>query len=128
MVFPDYFADRAKRWLHLAKQVGDPKLAQTVTERARLLTRTAMQAERTMANGMEKRPIPHNLSSRAKTLDELKRELQDLSDGMSLCVPMRDYLPDQKDELWRASPHLSQQFGCNAEFRPDGCLWFVKHG
>jgi len=127
MFFPDYFADRAKRWLHLAKRIGDPELAQTFADRARLLTRTAMEAERTMANGREERPIPRVLSSRAKTLDELKHELQDLSDGVSLCVPMKDYLPDQKDELWRASPHLSQQFGCSAEFRPDGCLWFVKH-
>jgi len=130
MGFPDYFADRAKRWLHLAKRIGDPELAQTFVDRARLLTRTAMEAERTMAlaNGKEERPIPRVLSSKAKTLDELKRELQDLSDGMGLCVLMRDYLPDQRDELWRASPHLSQQFGCSAELRPDGCLWFVKRG
>src|SRR5262245_33973761 len=128
-MFSDYFADRAKRWLHLAKRIGDPELARTFGNRARLLTRTAMEAERTMAltNGRGERPIPRVVSTRAKTLDELKRELQDLSDGMSLCVPMKDYLPDQRNELWRASPHLSQQFGCSAEFRPDGCLWFVKH-
>ena len=128
MSFPDYFADRTKRWLHLAKRIGDPDFARTFADGARLLTRTAIEAGRAMvlANGSGERPTPRVLSSRAKTLDELKRELQDLSDGMSLRVPMRDCLPDQKNELWRASPHLSQQFGCSAEFRPDGCLWFVK--
>jgi hypothetical protein len=118
-------ASVVREWTSVAKRIGDPELAQTFANRARLLTRTAMEAERAMAlaNGREERV----LSSRAKTLDELKRELQDLSDGMDLCVPMRDYLPDHRDELWRASPHLSQQFGCSVEFRPDGCLWFVKH-
>jgi len=103
MFSSDYFAGRAKRWLHLAKRIGDPELARTFGDRARLLTRTAMEAERAMAlaNGREERPIPRVLSSKAKTLDELKRELQDLSDGMSLCVPIRDYLPDQRNELWR---------------------------
>ncbi len=122
MSFPDYFADHTKRWLNVAKRIGDPDFARTFADGARLLTRSAIEAGRAMAlaNGSGERP------TRAKTLDELKRELQDLSDGMSLCVPMRDCLPDQKNELWRASPHLSQQFGCSAEFRPDGCLWFVK--
>jgi hypothetical protein len=126
--FPDYFADRAKRWLHLATRIGDPELARRFADRARLLTRTAMEAERTMAlaDRREERPTPPIVSSKAKTLGELKRELQDLSDGLSLCVPLRDYAPNQRNELWRASPHLSQQFECNAEYRPDGCLWFVK--
>jgi hypothetical protein len=106
--FPDYFADRTKRWLHVAK---------------RLLTRSAIEVGRAMALA---RLPPHVLSSRAKTLDELKRELRNLSDGIGLCVPIRDYSPDLRNELWRASPHMSQQFGCSAEYRPDGCLWFVK--
>ena len=121
MSFPDYFADRTKRWLHVAKRIGDPDFSRTFADGARLLTRAAIEAGRAMALA-----TPRVLSPRAKTLDELKRELQDLSDGMSLCVPIGDYSPDQRNELWRASPHLSQQFGCSAEFRPDGCLWFVK--
>jgi hypothetical protein len=75
----------------------------------------------------EKAPCLYSLVE-FQVLDELKRELQGHWDGMSLCVPIRDYLPDQKDEVWRASPHLSKQFRCSAEFRPDGCLWFVKGG
>src|SRR5262245_47309252 len=43
-----------------------------------------------------------------------------------VCVPMKNYSPDRRDEFWRASHDLSCQFGCSAEFRPDGCLWFVK--
>ena len=129
MSFPDYFADRTKRWLHVAKRIGGPHFGWIFADGARLLTRTVIEAGRAMAlaNGRGERPTPRVLSSRAKTLDELKRELQDLSDGMDLCVPMRDYLPDHRDEFWRASPYLSRQFGCSAEFRPDGCLWFVKH-
>ena len=122
MSFPDYFADHTKRWLHVAKRIGDPDFARTFADGARLLTRSAIEAGRAMAlaNGSGERP------TRAKTLDELKRELQDLPDGLDLCVPMRDYLPGHRDEFWRVSPHLSQ-LGCSAEFRPDGCLWFVKH-
>ena len=130
MFSPDYFLDRAKRWLHLATRIGDPELAQRFADRARLLTRTAMETERTMAlaDRREERRIPRVLFSSAKTLEELKSELQHLSDGMGLCVLMKECLPEQRDELWRASPHLSQQFGCSAELRPDGCLWFVKRG
>ena len=122
--FPVYFVDRAKKCLDLAKRMRNPKLAQAFADRARVLAQTAMEAARTLArmNGMR----PRVVSSKAKALGELKRELQDLSDGMGLCVPIRDYSPNQRNELWRASPHMGQQFGCSAEFRPDGCLWFVK--
>ena len=37
MALPDYFADRAKRWLHLAKRIGDPELAQTFAGDAAIL-------------------------------------------------------------------------------------------
>jgi len=128
LFFPDYFVDRAKKCLDLAKRMGNPKLAQAFADRVRVLAQTAMEAGRTLArmNGMEEGPRPRVVSSKAKALGELKRELQDLSDGMGLCVPIRDYSPNQRNELWRASPHMGQQFGCSAEFRPDGCLWFVK--
>jgi hypothetical protein len=126
--FPDYFVDRAKKSLGLAKRMRNPKLAQAFADRARVLAQTAMEAGRKWAwmNGMEEEPRPRVVSSKAKALGELKRELQDLSDGMGLCVPIRDYSPNQRNELWRASPRMGQQFGCSAEFRPDGCLWFVK--
>jgi hypothetical protein len=128
--FPDYFVGRAKRCLDLAKRMRNPRLARAFADRARVLAQTAMEAGRTLArvNGMEKAPRSRVVSSRAKALSELKRELQDLSDGMGLCVSMKDYSPNRRDELWRASPHMGQQFGCSAEFRPDGCLWFVKRG
>jgi hypothetical protein len=123
LFFPDYFVDRARKCLDVAKRMRNPKLAQAFADRARVLAQTAMEAGRTLA-----RMNPRSLvvSSKAKALGELKRELQDLSDGMGLCVPIRDYSPNQRNELWRASPHMGQQFGCSAEYRPDGCLWFVK--
>jgi hypothetical protein len=122
---PDYFADRTKRWLHVAKRIGDSDFARTFADGARLLTRSAIEAGRAMALANGRLP-PRVLSSRAKTLDEFNRELRNLADGIGLCVPIREYSPDLRNELWRASPHLSQQFGCSAEFRPDGHLWFVK--
>ena len=127
MLFPDYFKDRAKKCLELAKKMRNPKLAETLAERARLLTQTAMEAERSLAraDGADK-PRPSVVISQARTLAELRNELQDLSDGTGLCVPMRDHSPEQRHELWGASPQLSLEFGCSAEFRPDGCLWFVK--
>jgi hypothetical protein len=109
-----YFKDRTRKWLELAKRLHSSQLAQTFRDRARLLTRN--------------RPSPGVVLSQAKTLDDLKRELQKLPDTNSLCLPVMEYSPDKRHELWCASPHLSQEFGCSAELRPDGCLWFVKRG
>ena len=126
MFFPDYFIDRAKKCLELAKRMRNPKLAQTFAERARVLTQTAMEAERTMAraNGADKSPPV--IISQAKTLAELRGELQNLHLGMSVKLSIKDFQNDQKDEFWRACPALTLEFGCRAEFRPDGCLWFVR--
>src|SRR4051794_33733146 len=50
---------------------------------------------------IEQRKIdrPDRLRSKDKWVVPLAF-LIDLSDGMDLCVPMRDYLPHHKDELW----------------------------
>jgi hypothetical protein len=115
-VFPAaYFVDRAKKCLALAKRVRNPVLAQTLAERARVLTRTA--------------PLtPCVVSSNAKTLTELKRDLQTLSPGMSLHLMMRDYIDlfCPPDAAWKASERLGEEFGCEAQLRTDGCIWFVK--
>jgi hypothetical protein len=66
--------------------------------------------------------------STAKTIDELRRELQNLSSGMNLQLSIKDCSPDLKEQLWSAFRRLSEEFGCSAEFRPDGQLWFVKRG
>src|SRR5262249_34911409 len=102
----------------------NPKLARTFTDRARVLTQTAMEAERTLArtNGADK-PSPSVVISKAKTLTELRGELQNLRLGNELKLKIKDFPPDQKDEFWRASSDLTLEFGCRAEFRPDGCLW-----
>src|SRR5262245_41356758 len=55
MVVPDYFADRAKRWMDLAKRIGDPKLARIFADRARVLTQTAMEAERSLGLALTER-------------------------------------------------------------------------
>jgi len=127
MFFPDYFADRSKKCFELAKKIRNPKLAETFAERARVLKQTALEAERTLARAKDgDKPSPPVIVSRATTLGEVRHELQSVSDRTSLCVLLRDHPPDQRNELWRASPQLSLEFGCSAEFRPDGCLWFVK--
>jgi hypothetical protein len=125
MSFPDYFADRAQKCLELAKRMHN--LALTFSEPARLLAQTATEAKRWLGriNGANK-PSPHVVVSQAKALYDLERELQELPDTTSLCVPLLKYSRDQRDEFWRACPHLSRQFERIAEFRPDQCLWFVK--
>jgi hypothetical protein len=127
MLFPDYFRDRAKKCLELAKKMRKSQLAQTLSKRTKLWTQTAMEVERSFGwfKGANK-PSPDVFISQAKTLDDLKRELKELPDGSSLCIPLIEYSPDQRNEFWRASPHLSRQFRCTGEFRPDGGLWFVK--
>jgi PAS domain S-box-containing protein len=55
MVVPDYFADRAKRWMDLAKRIGAPKLAQIFVDRARVLTQTAMEADRSLGLALTER-------------------------------------------------------------------------
>ena len=130
---PDYFIDRAKKWLGLAeraKREGDPKLAQSFAERARLLTQTAANAERFLGLKEQSERV---VSSKAKTLGELRRELGDLSAGTSLRLPTRDYWnmfssPDEINEAWSASRRLGEEFKCAAEFRPEGQTWFVKRG
>src|SRR5262245_28810700 len=121
MFIPDYFADRAKKWLELARRIRDPELAERFAERARLLKQAAMHAERGLAlsNGRENARV---VTSTAKTIAELRGELQNLPAGMSLRLSFKDFSPEQRDEVWRASPHLSQEFECTGEFRPDGCL------
>ena len=66
--------------------------------------------------------------SNATTFEELRRDLRDLLPGMSLQLSLKDFSPDVRDQLWSASTRLSNEFGCSAEFRPDGHLWFVKRG
>jgi len=125
MFFPNYFVDRAKKCWELAKRIRDPKVAEIFAERAKLLKQTAMHAERGLAlsNARENARV---VVSTAKTIAELRGELQNLRLGISLKLSFKDFSPEQKDEVWRASPQLSQEFGCIGEFRPDGSLWFVK--
>src|ERR1044071_3881182 len=102
MQFADYFKNRANKYFELEKKLHNPQLAQTFRDRARLLTQAKRSSGR--VNGA-KRPSPGIVISQAKTLEDLKRELQGLPD---------------------TSRRLSRQYKCSVEFRPDGGLWFVK--
>src|SRR5262249_37370357 len=104
MFFPDYFIDRAKKCLELAKSIRNPKLAETFAERAKLLKQTAMHAERGLAlsNARENARV---VVSTAKTIAELRGELQNLLLGMSLKLSLKFFSPEQKDEVGRAPPH-----------------------
>jgi len=117
MPFPDYLIDRAKKWLELSRRIGNPKLADRFAQRAKLLKQAAMHAERGLAlsNARENARV---VASTAKTIAELRGELQNLRVGMSLKLSFKDFSPEQRDEVWRASPHLSQEFGCTGEFDP----------
>jgi hypothetical protein len=124
--------DCAKRCHKLAKRIRDPAIAKTLSERAKLLTQTAIEAERALAlldrTGNLK---PRVVLSKAKTLAELRRDLQGLSAGVTLQLLIRDYTdlffsPDQTGNAWSASRRLCEEFGCKAEFRPDGRISFRR--
>src|SRR5258707_15070077 len=126
MFFPDYFMDRAKKCLALAKKIRNPALAETFAERARILTRTAVDAERVF--GLQDRMEnlrPRTVLSTARTIVELRRDLQNLSAGMSLYLQTKDFV-DLSPDAWKASGRLAEEFGCDSEIRPDGSIWFVK--
>jgi hypothetical protein len=107
----------------------NPKLSQTFGNWARALAQTAMEGSRKLADfGIMKQQHPGRdvVTSKAKTFDEIRHELQNLLSGMSLRLSINDVSPDLKERLWNESARLSEEFRCSAEFRPDGCLWFVK--
>ena len=120
-VFPDYFIDRAKRCWKLAKSIRDPALAQAFVERANVLRSVAISAE-----GAVGAPRPSLVESEAKTARSLRRELSQLLPGMSLAVQVADFVALCPRDAWHESRRLAEEFGCAAEFRPDGRVWFVK--
>jgi hypothetical protein len=127
-MFLNICIERTKEIQELTKKMRNPKLFQTFANWAKALTRTAMERIRKLArlNAMdEQRRV---VASKAKTLDKLRRDLQNLRSGTSLEVCIKDCSPDLRKQLWDASSRLSEEFGCSAEFRPDGHLWFVKRG
>ena len=131
MFFPDYFIDRAKKCLTLAKRIRDPQLAKTFADRAQVLTRTAIEAERALAlQDRTENLRPRTVLSKARTLSELRRDLQNVSGRMSLHLSVQNYLSlfSPPDDGWKASSRLGEEFGCSAEIRPDECIWFVKRG
>jgi hypothetical protein len=108
--------DRATQCFELAKSIRNRALARTLAERA---------AGTEPAIGKALRPSI--AFSKAKRLGTLRCELNDLSAGMSLGLEVQQFtiLLSSRD-AWHDSRRLAEEFGCNAEFRPDGYIWFVK--
>jgi hypothetical protein len=108
----------------------NPKLFQAFVDWARALTRTVVKGSRKLAglNAMDEESGRRVVVSKAKTVDEVRHELQNLLSKMSLQLSIRDWSPDQREQLWSASARLGEEFGCTAELRPDGNFWFVKRG
>jgi hypothetical protein len=108
--------DRATQCFELAKSIRNTALARTLAERV---------AGTEPAIGKALRPSI--VFSKAKRLGTLRCELNDLSAGMSLGLEVQQLtiLLSSRD-AWHESRRLAEEFGCNAEFRPDGYIWFVK--
>ena len=104
----------------------NPRLIQMFASWVRALTRIARRW--VGLNAMDQQLRERVVVANATTVEELRRELRDLLPGMSLQLSMKDVSPDVRDQLWWASTRLGEEFGCSAEFRPDGDLWFVKEG
>jgi hypothetical protein len=131
-MFPDSLRDRARKWLEHARRARNPAIAQTLSNRAKLLSEAAIHAERALGMTDEfKDPSMRVIRSNAETLQQLRLDLEYLAAGMSLHLESKRYSvlfssPDQTDDAWVASAGLAKEFGCVAEFRPDGHVWFVK--
>jgi len=131
-LFPDYLWDRAKQWIQRADKTRNPVIAQTMADRAKLLTRAAIDAERSLGLKDEfQDPRMRVIPSTARTIQQLRRDLEYLPARMSLHLTCKNFVAlfssaDQTTNAWKASNSLAEEFGCEAEFRPDGCIWFVK--
>jgi len=125
--------DRAKKWTQRARKTRNPAIAETLIERAQLPTRAAMNAERSLALKDEfQDPRVRVTSSKAKTLSQRRRDLECLPARMSLHLTCKEFVAlvssaDPVESAWTASNRLAAEFGCQAEFRPDGFIWFVKN-
>lgn len=125
-VFPAYFIGRAKRCWELAKSMRDPALAQTFVERANVLRNLAISGKGAARNGQASALRPGIVQPKAKTQSALRRELHNLSPGMSLALQASDFLALSTRDAWHECRRLAEEFGCQVEFRPDGRIWFVK--
>ena|SRR5689334_122012 len=106
----------------------NPQLSHAFVNWFGTLTRTAKKARQVGLKRVQRQLKPGIVTSDASTVEELRRDLQDLSPGTSLRLPLNDVSPDLKQQLWNVSSRLGKEFSCSAEFRPDGELWFVKQG
>jgi hypothetical protein len=126
-VFPNYFIDRAKRCWKLAKSMRDRALAQAFADRANVLRSVAISLKSAAArNGQAVAGGLRLVQSKVKTLDSLRRELSQLSPGMKLALQVSDFIFLCQRDAWHESHRLAKEFECDAEFRPDGMIWFVK--
>jgi hypothetical protein len=115
--------DRATQCFELAKSIRNRALARTPAERAAVLKRFFISTEPAIGKALRRSIV----FSKAKRLGTLRCELNDLSAGISLGLEVQQFtiLLSSRD-AWHDSRRLAEEFGCNAEFRPDGYIWFVK--
>jgi hypothetical protein len=132
VLLPDYLWDRAKQWIQRADKTRSTAIAETLADRAKLLTRAAIDAERSLGLKDEfQDPRMRVIASTARTIQQLRRDLEYLPARMSLHLKCKNFVAffssaDQRKDAWRAANRLAEEFGCEAEFRPDGCIWFIK--
>src|SRR5262245_54705097 len=107
MLLPEDFRDRARNCLAKARRTLNGRSKEVLIERAKVLGRVAIQAERGMAL-MDSVRTPG-------TLDELKRQLAELAPGRSLAMRTSTYNTLFEDEpgthdSWGETRALSKQY------------------
>jgi len=128
MPSPNEFRDQARRCIETANRTSSARLKQILIEQAKVLARIALQLERSIALS----DTSPDGFSRARTLDELNRELELLSPGGSVHMSTKQYCDlfpgRQVENAWAVLRGLGAKFRCEAQFRSNGTVWFVKRG
>ncbi len=127
---PEDFFATARRSLEMAKRALSPDTKAVLTERAKVLTRTAIEFERSLA-------IRDNLLRLLRgvsTLDDLKHELASLKPGDPKIMLTGAFLQlidvGLGTELDRRAmlDELSLDYDCEFHFSSEGTVSFVKSG
>ncbi len=125
---PEDFSAAARRSLEKAKRALSPDTKAVLTERAKVLTRTAIEFERSLAIRDNLRRLLRGIS----TLDDLKRALAALRPGKPEIMETEPFLQlidaGLGTELDRRAmlDELSLDYDCEFHFSSEGTVSFVK--
>ncbi len=128
---PEDFSAAARRTLEMAKRALNPDTKAVLAERAKVLTQTAIEFERSLAIRDNLRRLLRGVS----TLDDLKRELATLKPGKPKIMETKAFLQLigaglGTEELGRRAmlSELSQDYDCEFHFSSEGTVSLVRRG